>query len=247
MCRLIDAAAGARGLPKVFLTRLIWKESAFRSDAVSPVGAQGVAQFMPGTAAERGLENPFDPEQAIPKAAHLLADLKAQFGNLGLAAAAYNAGPSRVAKWLAGAGGMPLETQDYVAAITRHSVESWRDEPAKLTDAEVFSTESCASAMAAIRREGITVFARVKILAPWGVQLAGNFSKSLALAAYSRTQRSYAAILNGLEPMILGRRLRSRGRSLFYQVRAPSPSRAAAEGLCARLHAVGGACVVLKS
>ena len=96
LCRLIDGSAKAQGLPVPFLTRLIWRESSFRVSVVSPVGAQGVAQFMPGTAQERGLLDPFDPEQAIPHAAHLLADLKRRFGNLGLAAAAYNGGPARV-------------------------------------------------------------------------------------------------------------------------------------------------------
>ena len=100
LCRLIDGSAKARGLPVPFLTRLIWRESSFRVSVVSPVGAQGVAQFMPGTAQERGLLDPFDPEQAIPHAAHLLADLERRFGNLGLAAAAYNGGPARVTSWL---------------------------------------------------------------------------------------------------------------------------------------------------
>jgi soluble lytic murein transglycosylase-like protein len=78
------------------------------------VGAQGIAQFMPGTAQERGLADPFDPEQAIPAAASLLRDLSQRFGNLGLAAAAYNGGPNRVSAWLAGNGSLPAETQDYV-------------------------------------------------------------------------------------------------------------------------------------
>ena len=65
LCRLIDESAKARGLPIPFLTRLIWRESSFRVGVVSPAGAQGVAQFMPGTARERGLLDPFDPEQAI--------------------------------------------------------------------------------------------------------------------------------------------------------------------------------------
>ena len=56
---------------------------------------------MPETAAERGLDNPFDPLQAIPESARLLRDLSKKFGNLGLAAAAYNAGPKRVEDWLA--------------------------------------------------------------------------------------------------------------------------------------------------
>ena len=80
---------------------------------------------MPATAAERGLADPNDPEAAIPKAAELLANLKQRFGNLGLAAAAYNAGATRVANWLAGAGELPPETRVYVMSVTRHPLEDW--------------------------------------------------------------------------------------------------------------------------
>ncbi len=83
LCRLVETSAKARGLPVPFLTRLIWQESSFRTTAISRAGAQGIAQFMPGTAQERGLADPFDPEQAIPAAAHFLSDLRTQFGNLG--------------------------------------------------------------------------------------------------------------------------------------------------------------------
>ena len=82
---------------------------------------------MPGTALDRGLADPFDPEQAIPAAAHLLSDLRAQFGNLGLAAAAYNGGPNRVATWLTRNGGLPYETRDYVIRITGRTAEDWRE------------------------------------------------------------------------------------------------------------------------
>ncbi|MGE4246981.1 MAG: transglycosylase SLT domain-containing protein, partial [Parvibaculaceae bacterium] len=125
VCALIEAAAREHDLPVSFFTRLIWKESAFRPDAVSPKGAQGIAQFMPGTAAMRGLADPFDPHQAIPASASLLRDLRARFGNLGLAAAAYNAGADRVANWMAGTGYLPLETEDYVLSITGTAAERW--------------------------------------------------------------------------------------------------------------------------
>src|SRR6266478_6795559 len=106
---MIEAAATANGLPLDFFTRVIWQESRFRSDAVGPITrsghrAIGIAQFMPGTAAERRLLDPFDPVQALPKSADFLDELRNQFGNLGLAAAAYNAGPKRVQEWLAGTG-----------------------------------------------------------------------------------------------------------------------------------------------
>src|SRR5216683_2698115 len=71
VCRLVERAAAASALPVGFLTRIIWRESSFRAALVSPAGAEGIAQFMPGTAHERGLADPFDPELAIPKAAGL--------------------------------------------------------------------------------------------------------------------------------------------------------------------------------
>src|SRR5687768_4547969 len=138
VCALIETAASKHAIPVAFFTRLLWKESRFRSDAVSPKGAQGIAQFMPGTAAERGLADPFDPVAAIPASASLLADLNTRFGNLGLAAAAYNAGADRVARWLAEAASLPWETQDYVVSITGVPAEAWSDPEggAKLPEAD---------------------------------------------------------------------------------------------------------------
>ena len=107
LCNALGAAAQENDLPIVFFTRLIWQESRFDPMAVSRAGAQGVAQFMPDTAMRRGLSDPFDPLEAIPKSAKLLRDLRSEFGNLGLAAAAYNAGSGRVHDWLAGRRGLP--------------------------------------------------------------------------------------------------------------------------------------------
>ena len=130
ICVLIEAAARDHGLPLEFFARVIWQESRFRPGAIGPVTrsgqrAQGIAQFMPLTAAERSLLDPFDPVQALPKSAEFLRQLREEFGNLGLAAAAYNSGPRRVREWLAGAGPMPGETRAYVAAVTGASVEEW--------------------------------------------------------------------------------------------------------------------------
>src|SRR5258708_29509530 len=123
ICHMVDGAAAANRLPAAFLTRILWQESRFRTDVISPAGAQGVAQFMPQTAAERGLVDPYDPGPAIAQAARLLAALGARFGNLGLAAAAYHAGPAPVAKFLSAQSGLPEETRLYVLAVTRRPVE----------------------------------------------------------------------------------------------------------------------------
>ena len=80
-----------------------------------------------------------------------------------------------------------------------------------------------------------------------GVQLAGNFSKARALAAFQRHGQRYAAIIGELRPMIIGRLLRSRGTRRFYQIRLPAASRHVAEALCGRIHAAGGNCVAMRS
>ena len=125
ICDALTGAARSNDLPAPFFIRLLYQESSFRPHAISSAGALGIAQFMPETAAERGLDNPFDPLQAIPESARLLRDLSKKFGNLGLAAAAYNAGPKRVEDWLAKKGKLPQETQHYVKTITGWPAETW--------------------------------------------------------------------------------------------------------------------------
>jgi hypothetical protein len=125
MERMVADAANAHGIPVNFFHRLIQQESGFNPNSVSSAGAEGVAQFMPGTASERGLKNPFDPAEALPKSAEFLSELSTHFGNLGLAAAAYNAGEERVRKWLAGESRLPQETINYVRAITGHDAAEW--------------------------------------------------------------------------------------------------------------------------
>ncbi|MCJ2057494.1 lytic transglycosylase domain-containing protein [Methylobacterium sp. J-048] len=259
LCRLIDASAKARGLPVPFLTRLIWRESSFRVGVVSSAGAQGVAQFMPGTARERGLLDPFDPEQAIPHAAHLLADLKTQFGNLGLAAAAYNGGAARVSKWLTGDGGLPAETRAYVAAITGAPAEDWRGgaaitypeggapEAKEKPEAPATCLQVTASLRIPSRGDRFAIGPNEGPAAPWGIQLAGNFSKALALQSFNRTRTAYAGVIGEARPMIIGTRLRNRGTRAFYRIRLPAQSRQAADDLCGRIRKVGGACIVLRT
>jgi hypothetical protein len=259
VCRTIERSAQAAHLPVEFITRVIWRESSFRPSVVSRAGAEGIAQFMPSTAEARGLADPFDPEQAIPKAARLLADLRRRFGNLGIAAAAYNAGEGRVANWLRGQGGLPNETRAYVRFVTGRDAEEWRSSGSSNNAAtgnagntavtiESTETQSCLTLTVELRRGGSAPGAvAAEIWAPWGVQLAGNFSKPLALAAFQRARARYAAVIGNERPMIIGQLLRSRGTKPFYQVRLPAASRAVAEQLCGRIQAVGGACVPLPS
>src|SRR5262245_25251530 len=142
ICQMIEAAAGGEELPFEFLARLIWQESKFNPSAVSPAGAVGIAQFMPKVATGRGLANPFEPAAALHESAEFLRELRDRFGNLGLAAAAYNAVPKRVQDWLAKRGSLPRETRHYVQIITGHRAEKWTMS-APSVETEEFKNQQC--------------------------------------------------------------------------------------------------------
>src|SRR3984893_14588062 len=261
MCLMIESAARANDLPLEFFARVIWQESRFQSDAVGPVTrsgqrAQGIAQFMPGTASERRLLDPFDPVQALPKSAEFLSELRNQFGNLGLAAAAYNAGPRRVQEWLAGTGPMPQETRNYVLAITGSTVDDWaaasrNGNKAKTPDAAPRS--NCRELMALLKREPnpfVTQLEQHVTLAAaklWGVQLAAGFDRDKALAMYARAMKRLSAVIGDQDPSLLSSVMRSRGTRTFYLVRIGADTRPAADDLCNRIRRAGGACFVLRN
>jgi len=253
VCPVMQQQAQARGLPPMPFVRLIWRESRFNPNAVSHKGAQGIAQFMPGTAARRGLQDPFEPLSAIKHSASLLADLQAEFGNFGLAAAAYNAGEERVQGWMSGKRTLPGETRRYVRFVTGRAAEDWTSpgtelpEPLKTQGALV--QDSCKQLAPLVVRavytsEPLTVSAAWR---PWGAQVSTSFSKSKALAKFSRLKRAHSGVLTDVEPFVLPKRNLSRGRRLLYMVQIGASSRGEAKKICADLRRDGGACIVKKN
>jgi hypothetical protein len=254
LCLLLESAAGASNIPVAFLTRVIWRESRFDRWAVGPrtrggARAQGIAQFMPSTAAGRDLADPFDPVQALPKAAAYLRDLADRFGNLGLAAAAYNAGPQRVSEWLAGARKLPAETRAYVFAITGRSAHEW----AEAGDVRMKTKASCRAMLASLQKEpgafAYALEARVgaAIAKPWGVELAAGFSRARVLGHYARAVAQLSDLIGDHDPVITRTVLLSRGRLPLYQARIGADTRYAAAQLCARIRKAGAACLVLRN
>jgi hypothetical protein len=253
VCPLMQQEAEQYKLPPMPFVRLIWKESRFNPNAVSPKGAQGIAQFMPATAADRGLDDPFEPKQAIVHSASLLADLRQEFGNFGLAAAAYNAGAERVRGWLAGAGGLPFETQAYVEFVTGRAAEEWKLPETELPQA--LKTEgnqvqaSCKSLAPLVVRaiyetEPLTASG---VWRPWGVHVSTAFSKAKALAQFARVRARYPSVLAGRDPFVQPERNLSRGRRSLSMVEIGADSRDDAAKLCAGLRAAGGACIVQRN
>jgi soluble lytic murein transglycosylase-like protein len=255
---MVESAERAAGLPLEFFARVIWQESRFQTDAVGPVTrsgqrAQGIAQFMPGTASERRLLDPFDPVQALPKSAEFLGELRDQFGNLGLAAAAYNAGPRRVQEWLAGTGYMPQETRSYVFAITGSTVEEWAGAARAGKMPERAQATGCRELMALLKRApnpfvaGLEQHIALAAAKLWGVQLAAGFNRDKALAMYSRAMSRLSSVIGDQDPSLLASRLRTRGAATFYQVRIGADTRPDADNLCNRIRKAGGACFVLRN
>ena len=248
ICRTLAQAAADNDLPEEFFTRLIWQESRFDPKAVSPKGAQGIAQFMPQTAAMRGLANAFEPLDALRESASYLKELRTTFrGNLGLAAAAYNAGPGAVEAWMAGRGTLPFETQAYVRIVTGYAAEAWTAKPAPqieplTTPAGERCLEIAKAMMENVRRR--LPLSSSPAWGPWGVQLAGNWSEGGVLAAYERLRRSYSSVLSDRLPLVMYAR---RGSGAAFVVRVSEKTRADADTLCAKLRAAGGACVVQRN
>jgi hypothetical protein len=248
-CLALAKAAATHDVPLDFFVRLIRQESNFNPNSVSHAGAQGIAQFMPGTARWRGLADPFEPLQALYESARWLRELREQFGNLGLAAAAYNAGPRRVQDWLAGHGPLPGETRAYVRIITGRPAEDWargsvedRVDPQQwLTCAELTRTASLA-----LPRKGPNVETKT-YSGPWGLQLAGNWSEAKAVSDYKQLQKRFSSVLGDRAPMIIKSRMMGRGSAPWYLVRVAESTRDRANQLCSRLESAGGSCLVFRN
>ncbi len=240
VCALIGRAAAKHGLPDHFFARLIWKESRFDLQAVSPAGAEGVAQFMPGTARRRGLADPFDPREAIPVSAAYLAELRREFGNLGLAAAAYNAGEERVRAYLARRRGLPGETLDYVHSITGRPADWFREPGREAEDRPLDPKKSFADAC----QEMPVIATRASPRPPWGAVVAGGRNQRAATVAFDRVRRRAPSVVN-VERLFFVRKPR-RAAGPVVTARIGADSRAEALRICRRLTSVGLPCVVRR-
>jgi hypothetical protein len=250
ICRTIERAAADNDLPVEFFARVIWQESEFDVTARSSAGAQGIAQFMPRTASSRGLLDPFDPIEALRESASYLRELRKTFGNLGLAAAAYNAGPGRVGQWLSGKLHLPAETVAYVRLVTGRSIFDWASAQPSPWSAEIPKGVPC-TALANLlpnkpspQNENSTV--RISPWAPWGVQLAGHWTQGQVLARYEGLRRKYITVLGDKDPLVVITYGPSR-RTKRYLVRVAENTRQEAEQLCKRLQSVGGSCFVIRN
>jgi hypothetical protein len=246
VCEALAAAAAANDLPVHFFTRLIWQESRFNPGSFSPAGAQGIAQFMPGTARLYQLDDAFNPHDAIVKSAQLLRDLNQQFGNLGLAAAAYNAGPGRVRDWLDAHRLLPDETQAYVRLVTGRTIEEWTSGQNVSLNLSALKDLPCdQSGLVLIPLNPAALPSQKSAAAkPWGVEVVGGPTSEKALARYREWLPKYAAIVGRREPKLV--LVGIIGQMGAVHVRVGTDTREEGNKLCDQLRAAGAYCEVLR-
>ena len=248
-CRAIQFFAWRHGLPSGYFARLIWQESRFDPHAVSVAGAEGIAQFIPSTARLRGLSNSFDPAEALAKSADYLQFLVGKYGNLGLAAAAYNAGEGRLTRYAAAGGYLPWETRSYVETITGLAVDAWlADEPPEVDLALGNDADFVTTCVRMAERESVPQLDRPPSQwQPWGVMLAQDFSQAITIRRFERVQKAYPKLLGSEQLMLLQARNPNFGPRLRYIAMIGRQTREAADDLCQRLQSAGGACIVRKN
>ena len=245
VCRVIEDAATEHGIDTGYFARLLWQESLFDPGAVSPAGAQGIAQFMPGTAALRGLQDPFNPVDAIRASAEYLAELTDRFGNLGLAAAAYNSGEARTTDFLNADRTLPGETRAYVQIITGHSARTWRDDTPKNVDFALspgIAFRKACTEQAATR--GIKSFKPAAPPPSWGVVVAAGRRRATVERFAAQVEGQYGWIIGDRDVEITEKKIPGFGRNarLAAVVRARNADDARA--LCRQLQRQRAYCTV---
>jgi hypothetical protein len=250
-CQAIRDVAGAHGLDTGFFTRLIWQESRFDPNALSPAGAKGVAQFMPQTAKLRGLTASYNPALALDHSAHYLAELTERFGNVGLAAVAYNGGEARATNFIARTNGLAQETINYVETITGQSAEDWRDSPPKELDLALQKGKpfmpACLELAQNRRLSKIKSLKPEPILPAWGVQMATGSTKAKAQAMFKRNARACHNVIETRRPDYIKKYPQVAGRKEYFVARLGAKSRGAAQKLCNRMRKFNCVCVVYKN
>ncbi|EIE50991.1 glycosyltransferase protein [Citreicella sp. 357] len=248
-CEAIKDFATRNALPPGFFARLIWQESRFDPNALSPAKAQGIAQFIAPTATLRGLRDPYNPAEALEYSAEYLGELTRRYGNPGLAAVAYNGGERRAESLRASGAALPVETVNYVRIITGVSAETWAIDPPEARDFRLDPDLPFAAACHALARDRrLTPYPDPEPhLRPWGIQLAYGTTKARALAQFRARTRSCAALVQGQTPDLVWQKSRASPRGGYWMARLGRDERDRAWRDCTRFKAQSCICAVYRN
>ncbi len=244
-CNAIKTFSDRHGLNTDFFARLIWQESRFDPNALSPANARGIAQFIPSTAKLRGLKDPYNPADALEHSAQYLAEMVRKYGNEGMAAIGYNGGERRAEGFLTG-GGLASETWNYVPIITGLNAEDWRDGKPRVQDMRLSKTKTFLPACYEMgQKRRLTPLKKPPpALKKWGVQLAFGKTRKAAQAAYQRRSASCSGVIGKQKPDYINVKHRASGKKGFVMARIGRNTRGGADKLCAQLRRAGCVCAV---
>ncbi len=248
-CNAIEKFSLRHGLDPHFFARLIWQESRFDPNALSPAGAQGIAQFMPHTAKRRGLSDAYNPAEALDHSAHYLAEMAEKYGNLGLAAVGYNGGERRAEGLIDETGGLAQETIDYVRIITGVPHQNWLEDPLPEPDLRLSQTLTFQPAchdLAKNRR--LTKLKEVNpLVRPWGIQMAFGTTQKKALSKFKKSTRACAALFKGETPELIFEKSRASPKGGYFMARLGRDTRDQAWRDCSKFRKSGCVCRVYRN
>jgi hypothetical protein len=203
---------------------------------------------MPATASWHGLTDPFDPIESLQHSAAYLRELLDQFGNLGLAAAAYNTGPARVSAWLTSHHALPAETRNYVALVTGWTADEWASpSPPEKADTTIPQGVPCtrlANLILAPKQERQRIAAYIP---RWGVPLAAHLSESTAWAIYRDRLKRLGSLIGDREPIVLHKEIPGMGNTKRYVITIADDDRAPLDKICRKLVAADTTCDVMRN
>jgi hypothetical protein len=204
--------------------------------------------LMPATASGHGLADPFEPIEALRHSAAYLRELLDRFGNLGLAAAAYNAGPGRVNAWLTSHHALPAETRNYVALVTGWTADEWASSsPPEKPDTTIPQGVPCnrlANLILAPKQERQGIAAHIP---RWGIQLAAHLSEATAWAIYRDRLKRFGPLIGDREPIVLHKEIPGMGRAKRYIITIADDDRGPLDKLCQKLIAADAYCDVMRN
>ena len=250
-CNAIEVFSKRHGLNTAFFARLIWQESRFDPNALSPANARGIAQFIPSTARFRGLKDHYNPADELEYSAQYLAEMSKKYGNEGMAAIGYNGGEGRAEGFLEGKG-LASETVNYVPIITGLTAEQWRDAPPTNHDFSLApdKTFHAACTEMAVKRR-LTPMKRAKPplppFKPWGAQLGFGTSKKSALAKVRNQTRSCSGEAGREKIDLIYVKNRVTGKKGYLFARIDRNNRQSAQTLCSSLKRQCCACLLVQN
>ncbi|MEM9853561.1 MAG: lytic transglycosylase domain-containing protein [Pseudomonadota bacterium] len=251
-CQMLESQARIHGPDPGFFARLIWQESRFDPNALSPANAMGIAQFIASTAALRGLSDPYNPAEALEHSAQYLGEMSRRYGNPGLAAVGYNGGERRAEGLIAKTGGLARETVNYVRIITGLPAETWRDAPPDAPDFRLSEEKPfLAACLDLAKGRRISAPRQPEPPAPaiplWGVQIAFGADEAAAERAFTARARSCPGPLTGEKVFYISVKSRGQGRAGYIMARLGRNTRAAADDLCRAVSSAGCLCRVYRN